>query len=99
MAARGSKQIEIRGLDDKGEMTVNYIGHYVKWEASTASANLCRENATMPPSIGTSFPDDWNVTHTANHWSNEKTMLEFADKVLITHACKSYQRSLIIASF
>ena len=35
--------------------------------------------------IGNSFPDDWNVTHTCNHWNNEETMLEFADKVLIPY--------------
>lgn len=31
------------------------------------------------------FPEGWNITHSKNHWSNEKTMLEFVDKVLFPY--------------
>lgn len=28
------------------------------------------------------FPEGWDITHTENHWSNETTMLRYADKVI-----------------
>ena len=31
------------------------------------------------------FPSDWYVTHTTNHWSNETSMLEFAEKILLPY--------------
>jgi len=31
------------------------------------------------------FPEGWNVTHSENHWSNEQTMQEYAENVLIPY--------------
>ena len=31
------------------------------------------------------FPDDWNITHSANHWSNKNTMMEYIQGVIVTH--------------
>ena len=33
----------------------------------------------------TSFPGGWNITHSANHWSTEQTMMEFLDKILVPY--------------
>ena len=37
---------------------------------------------------GVTFLDDWNVTHSVNHWSNAQTMLKFLDPVLIPYVYK-----------
>ena len=29
------------------------------------------------------FPVDWDITHSPNHWSNEKTMLEYIDNIIV----------------
>ena len=31
------------------------------------------------------FPTEWHVTQTANHWSNEDTMLEYIDKIIVPY--------------
>ncbi len=31
------------------------------------------------------FPDSWSITHSTSHWSNEETMLQYADNVLLPH--------------
>ena len=31
------------------------------------------------------FPEGWNVTHSENHWSNEQTMQEYTENVLIPY--------------
>ena len=40
---------------------------------------------------GVQFPNEWNISHSLNHWSSESTMLEFADKVLIPYAGETKQ--------
>jgi hypothetical protein len=31
------------------------------------------------------FPEEWDIWHSENHWSNESTMIRFADKILIPY--------------
>ncbi len=31
------------------------------------------------------FPSTWNITHTESHWSNEATMLEYAERILLPY--------------
>ena len=31
------------------------------------------------------FPDDLNVTFSANHWSNEGTMIDYIEKILLPY--------------
>jgi hypothetical protein len=31
------------------------------------------------------FPEEWVIWHSENHWSNESTMLRFADKIVIPY--------------
>ena len=33
----------------------------------------------------TMIPDDWDMTHTANHWSTESSMLRFLDNIIIPY--------------
>ena len=35
-----------------------------------------------------SFPSDWSVTHSKNHWSNESTMLEYVNNVIVPYVGK-----------
>lgn len=39
------------------------------------------------------FPDDWDVWHTPNHWSNEATVLRYLDKVFIPYVEGKRQRA------
>ena len=31
------------------------------------------------------FPDDWHITHTANHWAIEQTTMEYIEKIIISY--------------
>ena len=35
------------------------------------------------------FPEKWNVTHSGNHWSTEKTMLEYIECVIIPYVVET----------
>lgn len=79
MAEKGSKQVAVTGLDDKREMTVLLA--------------LCLGGVLLPPQLiyagkterchtAVTFPNDWNIIHSMNHWSNESTMLKYMERVL-----------------
>lgn len=82
MADCGSKQVEVRGLGDKREITVLL--------AITMSGVL------LPPQVlytgktdrchpRQSFPEEWDIHHSENHWSNEGTMLHYIEHVLVPY--------------
>jgi len=31
------------------------------------------------------FTDDWNITQSANHWSNENNMIEYIQQVIVPY--------------
>ena len=39
-----------------------------------------------------SLPEGWNITHSESHWSNELTMLEYIEKVLVPYMVKTRER-------
>lgn len=71
--------MSITGLEDKRQITALL--------SCTMSGKL------LPPQIlyqgktdqchpPTTFPTDWDIFHSENHWSNEDTMKRFVDKIL-----------------
>lgn len=53
------------------------------------------------------FPDDWDVTHTENHWANKDTSFRYLDKIIVPYVNKVRdehdlplrQKALIILDF
>ena len=83
MEQKGSKRVEIVGLSDKRMITAVV--------ASTLSGDMLpvqliydgKTDRCHPQ--GVKFPSDWNITHSDNHWSTNKTMEEYADIILIPY--------------
>eukprot|EP00117_Sycon_ciliatum_P024114 scpid76020/ scgid20316/ len=86
MAAVGSRQVEVRGLGDKREIT--------------ALLSITLSGKLLPPQLlypgkthrchpRQQCPGDWDVHHSENHWSNEATMLHFIDAVIIPYVTKT----------
>ena len=82
MEKTGNKQITISGLGDKREMT------------GLLSITLSGE--LLPPQVlyggltdgchpKFNFPEEWDIFHTENHWSNSSSMLRFVDKIIIPY--------------
>lgn len=83
MEQQGTQQITISGLDDKRQITLLL--------AVTKSGSL------LPPQLiyagktdrclpkGVPFPDSWDVTYTETHWSNEDSMLQYVEKVILPY--------------
>lgn len=83
MDERGSTQVTIAGLYDKRQITVLLAA--------------AKDGTLLPPQViyagksdrclpkGVRFPNDWDVTHTESHWSNEDSMIRYVEKVIVPY--------------
>ncbi|CAG2215564.1 unnamed protein product [Mytilus edulis] len=82
MDAKGSKQVNIVGINDKRQIT--------------ALLTISKSGVLLPPQIiyaGTTeqchpkygFPKSWNIYHSENHWSNTDTMLHYIEHLLVPY--------------
>ena len=85
MAKEGSKRVEIAGINDKRQITAIF--------ANTMSGDF------LPPQIiysgkttkclpSITFPDDWHVTYTQNHWANEVTTEDYINNILLPYVAQ-----------
>ena len=80
MDRKGSKRIEIKGLNDKRQITTVFcgtlIGEFMPFQLIYGGkTDRCHPRYPFPP--------DWHITHSENHWSNEQTMLNYIDKIIV----------------
>ena len=79
-AKGGCRQVAVIGKDDKHEITVLF--------AVTASGTLLPlqavyQDKTVDCHLQIIFQAKWNITHSDNHWSNETTMIENLQEIII----------------
>lgn len=69
MEAEGTKRVEVAGEDDKrqltavlaGSMAGEFLPPQLIYQGKTSQCLPCVE-----------FPDEWHITYSINHWSNER---------------------------
>ena len=82
MEKRGSKRVEISGVDDKRQITAVFaatpIGEFLPFQ-------LIYQGKTRACLPAVTFPSDWNVTYTPNRWSNEDTMKTYIKEIIVPY--------------
>ena len=73
----GAKRVEIKGLDDKRQITAVFGGTLT---GEFLPMQLVYQGRTTQCHPNSKFPDDWHITHSDNHWSNETTMINYIAK-------------------
>ena len=80
MDKKGKKRIEIAGCQDKRQITAvmcrSLVGELLPFQ-------LVYAGKTDRCNPAYKFPSDWQITHTENYWSNERTMLEYIREVIV----------------
>ena len=80
MDKKGNKRIPIQGHQDKRQimavMCVSLIGELLPLQ-------LVYGGRTRRCHPAYQFPGNWCITHTDNHWSNESTMLEYVQEIIV----------------
>ena len=94
MEQEGAKQVAIDGKDDKRQITAVFgcsiTGDFL-------SPQLVYQGKTTKCLPSSQFPSDWNITRTANHWSNEEIMEFYINKIIFSYLCET-KKSLKLPS-
>ena len=85
MAKEGSKRVEICGIDDKQQITAVFG---CSMSGDFLPIQLVYQGKTDKCHPPFQFPSDWDINHSPNHWSNEKTMKDYIVKILVPHITK-----------
>ena len=83
MAPSGSRRVEIVGMGDKRQITAVFAGSLSGDFLPPQLIYTGKTPACHPNSI--TFPADWHITHTENHWANESTMKDYITKVIVPY--------------
>ena len=76
---KGSRQVSIKSLDDKHEITVLLA---VNMSGEALPGQVIYQGTTDRCHPRYEFPGSWQVPLTSSHWSTKDTILEYIDKVL-----------------
>ena len=82
MEKRGTKRVEISAVDDKRQITAVFgctlAGDFLPMQLIfTGTTQKCLPKVDFPP--------DLDVSCTANHWSNESTMLKYIERIIVPY--------------
>ena len=80
--------VEIAGIDDKRQITAVFGGSMA---GDFLPPQVIYQGRTNKCLLSVTFPPDWHITFTENHWSNEKTMVGYLDKILFPYIDKKRQ--------
>ena len=82
MELKGSKRVEIVGINDKRQITAVFCGtakgHFLPFQLIYQG----KTKASLPPH---KFPEDWHATFTPNHWSNEDVTKDYIQKIIVPY--------------
>ena len=80
---KGIKRVEIVAVDDKRQITAVFA---CSLSGVFLPIQLIYQGTTtkcLPKNV--SFPADWHITCTANHWSNSNTMVDYVNLIIIPY--------------
>ena len=85
MAKQGAKKVEIVGISDKCQITAVFAGMLsgtflppqIIYKGKT---KVCLPNGT--------FPSDWHITFSHNHWANETTVKDYITKIIVPYVSR-----------
>ena len=83
MEKKGTKWVEIAATDNKRQITAVFgcsiAGDFLPIQLIyKGTTPRCR-----PKNVD--FPKDWDLTYSANHWSNESTMIDYVNHVILPY--------------
>ena len=80
MKRKGTNRVGISGMDNKRQIMALFActmaGHFLPIQLI-----YCGKTPKCLPKV--TFPSQWYITYTPNHWSNEATMTEYVKLIII----------------
>ena len=90
MDEEGAKRVEVVAKDDKRQITAVFAGSAA---GDVLLPHLICEGKTDRCLPHYKFPETWHITKTAKHWSNEQTMMDYFNEVILPYVKE--KRSLL----
>jgi hypothetical protein len=82
MEKRGTKRIEVAGINDKRQITAVLAG---TMDGDFLLMQLMYQGKTNKCLPKVEFPHEWHITHTPNHWCKEKTVQDYIVRILVPY--------------
>ena len=82
MEKEGSKRVQVIGADDKRQITAVFAGTVA---GEFLPPQLIYQGTTTRCLPSIKFPAGWHITFSANHWSNETTMVQYIKHILLPY--------------
>ena len=82
MEKRGLKRMEISAKDDKRQITAVFA---YAMPGTFLPVQLIYEGKTPRCLPNITFPTDWHIIYSDNHWSTEATMLEYISRIIVPY--------------
>ena len=80
MHNKGSRRVELVGLNDKKQITTVFCGSLV---GAFLPIQLIYKGKTNRCHPYFEFPLDWDITHSPKHWSTEQTMIQYVENIIV----------------
>ena len=82
MEKEGVTRVEVTGKDDKGQITLLLAGSLTGKFLPPQVIYEGKTKRCFPPF---QFPSTWNTTYTQTHWSNEESIKEYVEAVIVLY--------------
>ena len=82
MDQRGSKRVEMKGVDDKRQITAVFCGTLT---GDFLPVQLIYKGKTSRCHPKLKLPSGWHVTHSPKHWSTEETMIQYIEHIILPY--------------
>ena len=82
MDKQGAKRVEVVGISDKRLITAVLCGSLI---GEFLPVQLIYKGKTSRCHPKYSFPNDWHITHSPQHWSNESTMVDYIEQIIVPY--------------
>ena len=82
MDQQGVKRVEIGGAGDKQLITAVFCGSLV---GDFLPVQVIYQGKTVRCHPQFEFPPEWDITHSPKHWSNESTMIQYIEKIIVLY--------------
>ena len=76
---KGSKRVDLAGLGDKRQITATFAATL---DGQFLPMQLLYQGKTNRCHLKFSFPCEFDVIHTPNHWPNKGTCIRFTESIL-----------------
>ena len=85
MEQRGAKRVEMIGVNDKRQITAVFCGTLL---GDFLPVQLIYKGKTPRCHPNFKFPEEWHITHSPKHWSNEETMIQYINHIVLPYISK-----------